>query len=115
MQSLTDIQKSTLSSLKGCCEKLGFDQIGSTNSDGNAEYSQPDFAQGSDIINLLNTLHGIEEENLDTVEEDPTVSVLKECMQKIALLEERRAQFEQVIFKLTLLHIFVLEPKRTGR
>lgn len=95
MQSFTDIQKSTISSLKGCCDKLGFEHIGSTNSDETAEYSQPDFAQGSDIINLLNTLHAIEED-LDTVEEDPTVTVLKECMQKIALLEERRGQFEQV-------------------
>jgi hypothetical protein len=95
MQSFTDIQKSTLHSLKGCCEKLGFDQIGSTSSDKNAEYSQPDFAQGSDILNLLNTLHSIEED-LDAVEEDPTVTVLKECMQKIALLEERRSNFGQV-------------------
>lgn len=93
---LTDIQKATISSLKRSCEKLGFEHIGENDED-ETEYSQVNFVQGSDILNLLNSLAEMEE-TLDTIEEDPSISILKDCMDRIKTLDERKTEFEQVQF-----------------
>lgn len=94
MENVTDIQKSTLNSLRVCCEKLGFEHFVDKNEDV-GEYNRPNYVLGSEIIDLLNSLHSIEE-NLDVAEEDPSITVLKDCMRKIMVLDERRRAFEKV-------------------
>jgi hypothetical protein len=92
----TDIQKATISSLKRSCEKLGFDNV-EANDENDAEYSQVNFVQGSDILNILRSLAEMEE-TLDSVEEDPSISILKDCMERIKVLDDRKIEFEQVEF-----------------
>jgi hypothetical protein len=115
MQTLTDIQKATILSLKKSCEKQGFEHFGNVDDEHEVEYSQPEFVQGSDIIGVLDSLHGMEE-SLD-VEEDSSITVLKDCMEQIKALDQRRCEFEQVTLPCThylMICMFGLESQRIG-
>ncbi|KAI6230109.1 Component of oligomeric Golgi complex 3 [Aphelenchoides fujianensis] len=100
MSEFTAIQKATISSLKGCCQQLGFEHAStSANAAEDVEYSRPDFVQGSDLLRTLSELYDLEDQ-LDGVEDDRTIAALKECMKKIEILDGRRAECDQSLNEL---------------
>ncbi|KAI6178118.1 Component of oligomeric Golgi complex 3 [Aphelenchoides besseyi] len=99
MSELTAIQKSTVTSLKSCCSRLSFEHVKSSENGPNVEYSRPDFLQGTELLHTMKSLYDMESQ-LDTVDDDLTIQALKECMKKIAILDERRKDCDESLNEL---------------
>ena len=99
---LADVEGATLTTLRACCERLGFanlvtagDEAAPQRSGGGGGGGGGGDATRVDMLRALGDLYDVEAHS-HPLDDDPTMAALSRCMAKIASLDERRDECEKV-------------------